>query len=216
MGHWEATGQSDEWYTPRQVFDALGVTFYTDVASPKEHWTFVPAINFITEGSLEAEWIGPIWMNPQFGKRNGLKQWLDKFFVLGNGVALVPDRTSAPWFQDAWRRADMTLFTPKLQFIRPDGSAGKSPSTGSALFAVGEFGKQALTRAAKAGLGILGKPMRDEELPVEDARHRAHQRLRAALANVGGSFGEMPEEESLSILRVLEARASALGLGRVA
>jgi hypothetical protein len=213
MGHWEATGQSDEWYTPKHVFDALGVTYYTDVASPKGQRTFVPAINFITENGLETEWIGPVWMNPPFGKRNGLKPWLDKFFTPGNGIALVPDRTSAAWFQEAWRKADMTLFTPKLQFIRPDGSAGKSPSTGSALFAVGEFGKQALTRAAKAGLGILGKPMAEAHLPPGDeARDRAHQRLRAALADFGGSFGEMPEEESWSILRVLEAKASALGI----
>lgn len=90
MGHWETSGQSDEWYTPKHVFEAMGVTFYTDVASPKEHNTFVPAINFITENRLETVWVGPVWMNPPFGKRNGLKPWLDKFFALGNGVAWFP------------------------------------------------------------------------------------------------------------------------------
>jgi hypothetical protein len=39
-------------------------------------------------------------MNPPFGGRNGLAPWLDKFFANGNGIALTPDRTSAPWWQD--------------------------------------------------------------------------------------------------------------------
>ena len=37
---------------------------------------------------------------PPFGGRNGIVPWLDKFFAHGNGIALTPDRTSAPW----WRR----------------------------------------------------------------------------------------------------------------
>jgi hypothetical protein len=97
-------------------------------------------------------------MNPPYGGRNSLAAWLDKFFEHGNGIALVPDRTSAPWFHDAFNKADLVLFTRKIRFIRPDGSEGKSPSNGSALMASGEEGIEALLRAAANGLGILARP----------------------------------------------------------
>lgn len=165
MSFWESSGKSDEWYTPKHVFDALGCVFDMDVASPATGKTFVPAARFISSGSLEACWSGFVWMNPPFGGRNGLAPWLRKFFEHANGIALVPDRTSAPWFRDAWRQADAVLFTPKLRFIRPDGSEGKSPSNGTALLSAGSMGREALVRAAEAGLGILGFPDRTAHSP---------------------------------------------------
>src|SRR5690606_35770907 len=145
----------------KHVFDALGAVFDLDVASPKGIKTFVPALHFIDERSLEQDWQGFIWMNPPFGGRNGLVPWLKKFFSHGNGIALVPDRTSAPWFRDAWRGADLVLFRPKLRFHRPDGSVGKAPSNGTALLGIGEAATEALKRASAAGLGILAKPLTD-------------------------------------------------------
>jgi hypothetical protein len=72
---------------------------------------------------------------------------------------LTPDRTNAPWFRDAWKHAGLVLFTPKLRFIRPDGSEGKSPSNGTALWAVGPKGEKALRRASDRSLGILASPI---------------------------------------------------------
>ncbi len=34
MSHWEASGESNEWYTPKYIFDALGTRFDLDVAAP--------------------------------------------------------------------------------------------------------------------------------------------------------------------------------------
>ena len=99
-------------------------------------------------------------MNPPFGGRNALDPWLDKFFTHGNGIALTPDRTSAPWFQKSWLRAGMVLFTPKIRFMREDGTLGKSPSNGTALWASGPTAKVALLRAQLKGLGIVGLPMK--------------------------------------------------------
>jgi hypothetical protein len=94
-------------------------------------------------------------MNPPFGGRNGLKPWLDKFFEHGNGIALVPDRTSAPWWQNMARKADAILFVDgKVKFIKPDGSTGQSPSTGTVLVAAGMRGVQALVCADERGLGL--------------------------------------------------------------
>jgi hypothetical protein len=157
MSHWEAPGRSDDWYTPRYVFDALGCRFDLDVAAPFfgprhvpcDHWLCADVMG----GGLIAEWWGFVWMNAPFGGRNGLAPWLDKFCRHGNGVALVPDRTSAPWFQAYARRADLTLFvSPKIKFERPDGSTGDSPGTGTARIAMGDRGMCALRAGRRLGL----------------------------------------------------------------
>ena len=170
MGVWEPSlGASDEWYTPAYLFDALGETFDLDVAAPPAGAPHVPARAWFAQrdDGLVAPWRGFVWMNPPFGGRNGLVPWLDRFFAHGNGIALTPDRTSAPWWQEANRRANATLFIAgKVKFIRPDGSEGKSPGTGTTLFAAGERAAQALVRAQKAGLGaamIRATPHREGE-----------------------------------------------------
>lgn len=131
-----------------------------DVASPGQHVTpWIPAGFFITANSLEKVWLGCVWMNPPFGKRNGIIPWLNKFIEHGNGICLVPDRTSAPWWQ-AWApKMDLILFvSPKLKFIGGDGRPSIAPAQGSCLGAIGEPGRLALVKAEKAGLGILMQP----------------------------------------------------------
>lgn len=154
MSKWENPGGSDEWYTPKYIFDALECRFDMDVAAPidRTHCN-VPADKFITENSLNAEWNGFVWMNPPFGGRNGIAPWLDKIAAHGNGIALTPDRTSAPWWQKAAEQADAVLFIAgKVKFIKPDGSTGDSPSTGTTLFGYGIRGR-ILLRLSKS-LGI--------------------------------------------------------------
>ena len=149
-------GKSDDWYTPKWIFDALDCRFDLDPAGP-ERGGHVPAnVTFFSAG-LEKPWHGFVWLNPPFGGRNAIEPWLEKFFAHGNGIALTPDRTSAPWFQCWARVADALLFLPKVRFLRPDGSEGKSPSNGTVLMAAGEKGSAALYRASR--LGWLAKPL---------------------------------------------------------
>lgn len=152
MSAWEATGKSDDWYTPKYIFDALGCSFDMDVAGPGWGKGHVPADCALERDSLGARWFGFVWMNPPFGGRNGLEPWLAKFFEHGNGIALTPDRTSAPWFQRWAPQAMSLLFLPKVRFIRPDGTEGKSPSNGTALWAAGLKAHAALKRARHLGL----------------------------------------------------------------
>lgn len=158
MGYWDKLGASDEWYTPRHVFDALGVTFDLDPANAAVGGAHVPCRESYGDEGLQKPWRGFVWLNPPFGGRNGIDPWLTKFFDHGNGIALSPDRTSAPWFWRAWKRADAVLFTRKIRFLRPDGSEGRSPSNGTALWAAGEVAVSALRRAARDGFGVLATP----------------------------------------------------------
>lgn len=161
MSAYESAGETDEWYTPAYVFDALGCVFDVDVAAPVERTHVVtPASAFLTERSLDRVWTGFVWMNPPFGHQATKRAWLAKFFDHGNGIALTPDRTSAPWFREAWARADLVMFTPKIKFVRPNGSIGLSPGTGTCLWAAGDRAMAALRQAERAGLGITALPLR--------------------------------------------------------
>lgn len=158
MSYWESTGKSNDWFTPPYIFQALGCVFDCDVATA-DIVTHVPCRSKITMDSLSVEWAGFVWGNFPFGGRNGLAPWLDKFFAHGNGIALTPDRTSAPWWQASARKADAILFIDgKVRFLRPDGSEGVSPSNGTTLFAIGVQGCMALARAEVAGLGSVWMP----------------------------------------------------------
>jgi hypothetical protein len=154
--HNQCLGASDEWYTPAYVFDALGLEYGDDVASPGQHITpWIPANRFITQDSLAAKWRGLVWMNSPFGGRNGLVPWLTKFFEHGNGIALTPDRTSAPWWQTFAAKADAVHFvSPKIKFIDANGQPGPSPADGTTLMAAGPIAVEALRRAASRGLGL--------------------------------------------------------------
>lgn len=155
--HEQCIGATDEWYTPPHVFNALGCSFDLDVASPGKAVTpWIPAAEHILRDSLAETWAGFVWMNPPFGPRNGIVPWLQKFFLHGDGIALTPDRTSAPWWQAFAPHADLILFvTPKIKFIGADGQPGKSPAQGTSLMAAGPRACEALRRAEANGLGIV-------------------------------------------------------------
>lgn len=158
--HEQCVGATDEWYTPPVVFDALGCSFDMDVASPgRPTVPWIPAAWHMTNRSLERDWVGFIWMNAPFGGRNGLVPWLDKFIAHGNGICLVPDRTSAPWWQ-AWacRMSAILFVSPKLKFIGADGQPGTSPAQGTCLGGMGPRALEPLARAESRGLGVLLVP----------------------------------------------------------
>lgn len=157
MAAYEAAGETDEWYTPAYIFEAMGERFDLDVAAPPCGPLHVPCDAFLCRDSLTTEWRGFVWMNPPFGHQETKRLWLAKFFDHGNGVAFLPDRTSAPWWQEAAPRASAVLFmSPKVKCIRPDGSIGEHPGTGTTLLAAGPRGAGALMRARS--LGVVFRP----------------------------------------------------------
>lgn len=156
MSAWEDHGESNDWYTPRYIFDALGCEFDLDVAAPLEGPLHVPCDEYLCAGGLEAVWSGFVWMNPPFGHQKNKLAWLRKFLDHANGIALLPDRSSTLWWQEAAMRSDAILAVyGKIKFIRPDGSIGEQPGTGTTLFGVGRKAIAALKRAEKSGLGLV-------------------------------------------------------------
>jgi hypothetical protein len=155
--HEQCIGKTDEWYTPPYIFAALGCSFDFDVASPgRAVVPWIPTVRHNLAHGLERDWEGFVWMNPPFGARNGLLPWLNKFIEHSNGICLVPDRTSAPWWQLSAPYMEAILFVgAKIKFIGADGKPGRSPAQGTCLMSIGPRGKEALRRAATNGLGLL-------------------------------------------------------------
>ena len=147
--HENSIGESDDWYTPPAIFDALGIEFDLDPCSPGlGHW--VPARRIYTkeDDGLSREWVGSVFMNPPFGGRNGHVPWLVKFLDHGDGIAVVRSYTSSGWWHDHLHRAHGLLWPRgKTKFIRPDGSIGRAPGHGIVLIAMGDRCCQALARS---------------------------------------------------------------------
>lgn len=148
--HETSIGATDEWYTPREIFKALGVKFDLDPCSPGPgHWVPAKAIYTKADDGLIRPWAGFVFMNPPFGGRNGHVPWLKKFIDHRNGIAIVRAYTSSTWFHDHALRAEVMLFPRgKTKFVRQDGSIGKAPGHGIVLLGCGGKAAYALYRAA--------------------------------------------------------------------
>ena len=132
-------GETDEWYTPPELLEAIGCSYDLDPCSPgKGHWVPARSVYTKADNGLLQNWHGFVFMNPPFGGRNGHVPWLLKFLSHGNGIAIVRSYTSSEWFQKYAVLADAMLFPRgKTKFIRSDGTIGKAPGHGVVLLAMG-------------------------------------------------------------------------------
>lgn len=152
--HEPSIGQSDDWYTPREIFAAMGLTFDLDPCSPGPgHWVPARKVYTMADDGLAQPWgKGSVFMNPPFGGRFGHVPWLRRFLDHGNGVAIVRAYTSSSWWHELMPRAELILFPKgKTKFIKPDGSIGKSPGHGVVLIGMGA---EARTALLNSGLGM--------------------------------------------------------------
>jgi hypothetical protein len=165
-------GQTVEWYTPPEVFDALGLGFDLDVASPGPVIVpWVPAIRHLTpnDNALWQPWEGTVWMNPPYGR--AIDDFATKFAEHRNGIALVYSRTETAWYQRLLNASDAVCLPAKrIHFIRGDGRRVREvgyegedqarSTAGSTLFACGPESVAALWR------GDLGPVLEHATRPV--------------------------------------------------
>lgn len=112
----------DDWYTPRWIFNHLGLTFDIDVAAPvAADRRTCPARRYLTplEDGLTQPWNGLIWMNPPW---SGSAPWVDRFTAHPDGIALLPLHKSA-WLWRLLPGID-ALMILDVEYTRPDGVTG--------------------------------------------------------------------------------------------
>lgn len=149
--HERSRGQSAEWYTPPEVFQALGISFDLDPASPAGGLPWVPAERSLSrvEDGLSQSWRGRVWLNPPYGR--GVGQWLERLASHGDGLALVFARTDTRWYQRSLRQATAVCFVAgRLSFVRPGGVQAGSAGAPSVLLA---FGLPCALALSESGLG---------------------------------------------------------------
>lgn len=149
--------KSVEWYTPRWVFDELGLTFDLDPASPHDMETAVPAETKYTvfDDGLKLPWFGRVWMNPPYGPDTGM--WVKRMAQHGNGIALVFSRTDAGWCQEAMKSATAMLFVAgRVEFVPGIENEHKKSrcGAGTVMFAWGEECARALSKLCDRGFYI--------------------------------------------------------------
>lgn len=154
FGHFYGVDPSEEWYTPRVVFEALGLEFDLDPCRPVDGpLPWIPARDSYSKADdgLLKPWRGLVWMNPPYGAATPC--WMEKLVAHGAGVALVYARTDTYWFHDAARSAHAVCFIKgRVRFVdrlERELASGR-PGSGSVLFGFGELAAGAVRRC---GLG---------------------------------------------------------------
>ena len=136
---------SDEYYTPKWIFDALGLEFDLDVCAPETGPLHTPARRWYSaaDDGLAQPWKGRVWMNPPYSKA---APWMAKWLAHANGVALV-QHTKGRWYGQLWNAETAVVNLPwNFEFVTPSGQmAGIFMPT--ALWAIGENNIEALHRA---------------------------------------------------------------------
>lgn len=116
---------SDEWYTPKEIIDALG-RFDLDPCAPvRPLWNTADIMYNKNDDGLKKEWFGRVWLNPPYS-RPLIEKFIEKMSEHGNGIALLYNRCDSRMFQEViFKKATaMKFLKHRIRFYRPDGSRG--------------------------------------------------------------------------------------------
>ena len=146
--------ETDERYTPKWIFDALGVTFDLDPASPPLGVSQVPTSAVWTkdDDGLTKPWHGFVWCNPPFSNATA---WADRFLEHGDGIWLGPVANS-DWHDRMTRSSDAVVLLRDFAFIGLN-HAQKRSSMPLSLHGFGSRAVTALHRLAarQPAVGVL-------------------------------------------------------------
>jgi len=84
---------SEEWYTPKWLFQELNLHFDLDPAAPKGGLPWIPALKFYSkeDDGLSQPWQGNVWLNPPYGNETG--KWLQRMHEHRQGCSCIcPNR----------------------------------------------------------------------------------------------------------------------------
>lgn len=150
----DSVNESKEWYTPRNILDAIGIDFDLDPASSDKANTIIRAKNYYTikDDGLKQNWYGNVWLNPPYG--TDVPIWLKKALEENkknnaNVMALIFSRTDTLWFHNYAVKFDKICFLKgRISFIKAETMEQGTPSgAGSMIVSIGEELNQALVNA---------------------------------------------------------------------
>lgn len=159
FSHESQSAVSTDWYTPKWVFDSLGLVFDLDPCQPVGGVPWIPAARYYTmqDDGLQQPWAGRVWLNPPYGKAT--PAWLEKMHQHRNGVALLFARTDCQWFHQFVAEADAVLFLKgRVRFVDGLGvTSNNGAGSGSMLIAWGSENVEALRGMQHLGFYVEPK-----------------------------------------------------------
>lgn len=118
---------SDEWTTPRWLFDELDAEFHFTLDAASTHENALCERHYTLEDdALSHSWDGEVvWLNPPYGRAIG--KFVKKASEISGGgccVALVPARPDTRWWHDhvAGKATEIRFIKGRLRF--GDGKNG--------------------------------------------------------------------------------------------
>jgi hypothetical protein len=138
---------SDDFWTPKWIFDAMGVEFDLDVACPPGGPKHTPTKNYYTQqdDGLSSPWYGRVFMNPPFSKAT---PWMVKFLDHGNGIG-IGVASKSRWFGRLWNEIDGLVFLPSdLKYDAPNGGE-HGIFMPSMIFACGKDNVEAIAKLGR-------------------------------------------------------------------
>lgn len=143
---------SDEWYTPKDVLEALGKFDLDPCAPVAPLWPTATVMYDKRIDGLSQKWEGRVWLNPPYS-RPLIEQFVRRLAEHGNGIALLYNRCDSKMFQDIiFKKAiAMKFLRHRIRFYRPYGTRGDSPGCGSILIAFGKDNAEILKTCALEG-----------------------------------------------------------------
>lgn len=137
----EQTKTTDDWYTPKWVFDGLGLTFDLDVASPGDATDHVPARHRYTihDDGLAQNWYGLVWCNPPYSAPT---KWCYRYETHPDAMILIRADLSTRGPYAAFKASD-AIWIPdrRLQFV--NGRGGRTGAVNFSTILLGR-GEQAV------------------------------------------------------------------------
>lgn len=149
----------NDWYTPRWLFDQLGLRFDIDVAAPADtaHRS-CPADRYYTEADdgLTQPWEGLIWCNPPYSDPT---PWIRRWAAHNEDALLLTHFSVASRrMPELWSAADGIRIFAAMWFDRPDGTNEK-PFWGIQLAARGPLAVTALENVDNEWASPLWVPL---------------------------------------------------------
>ena len=137
--------KNDKLQTPYWVYSEFGKVDLDPCAGER---TSIGVDNFAIErgqDGLILDWFGFVYCNPPFSQK---EKWIEKMINHGNGILMLPERGSAPWFGPlAVEAGKYWVMGEKINF---DGGSS-SNNIGSALFLFGDDAVQRITESKLSG-----------------------------------------------------------------
>lgn len=143
-------------YTPRWLLEGLNARFDLDPCSPKAHSPSKDYCNSFYsfengQDGLALPWNGFVFLNPPWA-RGAKRQWIQKLYDHGNGIALVRSGTDAAFLHDYPPDA-MFLLRGRVKYLLPEGETERVRKGGAS----GPFEPSQILAYGPAAMDVLAE-----------------------------------------------------------